>query len=129
MKQQVTELHAAVQKLHADKCALQNAMDAEEEMVVNRLQRQLETLLSNYRVLEARLEAGGVSTKALQIQPMDIDLEGVYGGRRHSSRGRERSLSVSSGGSRRSSLNEIRLARTSSSAIAMSQPSPQSSQH
>lgn len=38
---------------------------------------RLQTLLSNYRVLEARLEAGGVSTKALQIQPMDIDLEGV----------------------------------------------------
>lgn len=42
----MTELHAAVQKLHADKCALQNAMDAEEEMVVNRLQRQLEVPLS-----------------------------------------------------------------------------------
>ncbi len=36
-----------------------------------------QALLANYRVLEARLEAGGVSTKSLHIHPMDIDLEGV----------------------------------------------------
>ena len=51
---QVTELGAAVQKLHADKCALQNAMDAEEEMVVNRLQRQLEVRLPCPPQLQSR---------------------------------------------------------------------------
>ena len=53
----------------------------------------------------------------------------VYGGRRMSAGQRERSLSVSSTGSRRSSINEIRLQhggslqRTSSSAMATSQQS------
>lgn len=42
-----------------------------------RLQRQLKTLLGNYRVLESRLEANGVSARSLQIQPMDLDLDGV----------------------------------------------------
>lgn len=61
-----------------------------------------------------------------QVTPMDTDTEWVYSGGRRQSSGRiarERSLSVSSGGSRRSSLNEIRLQRSSSSAMASTQPS------
>ena len=37
---------------------------------MNRLQRQLEVLLKNYRILEARLEAGGVSVKSLGVRPL-----------------------------------------------------------
>lgn len=60
----------------------------------------------------------------VKVAPMAADTEWVYSsGRRHSRGGRERSLSVSSGGSRRSSINELRLQRTSSSAIASTQPS------
>lgn len=36
--------------------------------MVNRLQRQLEMLLANYRVLEARLEAAGVSLQQLPVR-------------------------------------------------------------
>lgn len=122
LKCQVKELAAAVEQLHQDKCALTNAMDAEEEAAVNRLQRQLEALLSNYRVLEARLESDGVSTRDLLIQPIDGEVDGVYGGRRIScSNRRERSLSASSANSRQSSMNEMRLARTSSSAVTANQ--------
>ena len=37
---------------------------------MNRLQRQLEVLLKNYRILEARLEAGGVAVKSLGVRPL-----------------------------------------------------------
>lgn len=36
--------------------------------MVNRLQRQLEMLLHNYRVLESRLEAAGVSVHQLPVR-------------------------------------------------------------
>ncbi len=66
----------------------------------------------------------GLAADVAQVTPMDTDTEWVYGGgRRQKSGQRERSLSVSSSGSRRSSLNEIRLQRTSSSAMASTQPS------
>ena len=39
-----------------------------QEKVVNRLQRQLETLLTNYRALEKQLEASGVSIQQLPVR-------------------------------------------------------------
>lgn len=124
MQRQVIELAAAVHQLNQDKCQLENQMEMEEEKVVNRLQRQLEGLLANYHLLEQRLEMAGVPVQQLPVAPMAADTEWVYSsGRRQSRGGRERSLSVSSGGSRRSSINELRLQRTSSNAMASTQPS------
>ncbi len=39
-----------------------------QEKHVNRLQRQLETLLGNYRVLEKQLEAAGVPLQQLPVR-------------------------------------------------------------
>ncbi|KAK3233690.1 hypothetical protein CYMTET_56047 [Cymbomonas tetramitiformis] len=54
LKQQVKELGAAKVRLHSDKCSLENQMEAEEENMVNRLQRQLEDLAWRYMILERR---------------------------------------------------------------------------
>jgi len=44
--------------------------------VVNRLQRELETVLSNYRVLEKRLEAEGIDLRSIsQLSPLSTDTE------------------------------------------------------
>ena len=47
----------------------------EEENIVNRLQRQLEQLMSNYRVLEQRLEARGLSLRDIGMQPHELPTE------------------------------------------------------
>ena len=44
--------------------------------MVNRLQRELETVLSNYRVLEKRLEAEGIDLRSIsQLSPLSTDTE------------------------------------------------------
>jgi hypothetical protein len=48
--------------------------------VVNRLQRELETVLSNYRILEKRLEAEGIDLRSIsQLAPLSTDTECVLG--------------------------------------------------
>ena len=43
---------------------------------MNRLQRELETVLSNYRVLEKRLEAEGIDLRSIsQLSPLSTDTE------------------------------------------------------
>lgn len=108
LKAQVTDLAAAVQKINREKVHLEQTLEAEEEQVVNRLQRELEAVVRNYHVLEHRLEAAGISVSSIsQLEPISTNTEWVYG--RSPSRSgahRERSLSASSGASRRSSINE-----------------------
>jgi hypothetical protein len=57
LQRQVTDLAANVDKLNRDKVSLEQAMEMEEENIVNRLQRQLEAATHNYKLLEQRLEA------------------------------------------------------------------------
>jgi hypothetical protein len=54
-------------------------MEAEEEALVNRLQRQIESLLSSYKALEAKAEAKGISVKELAPLQIDSATEWVYG--------------------------------------------------
>jgi len=109
LKAQVADLAAAVRKLNRDKVTLEQTLEAEEEQVVNRLQRELEAVLRNYHVLEQRLEAEGISVRSItQLAPLNTTTEWVYGRSPSRSTQRERSLSASSGGSRRSSLNETK---------------------
>ena len=50
---QVTELAASAEQLHRDKIRFEAEKEMEEESIVNRLQRQIESLLQNYKVLAA----------------------------------------------------------------------------
>lgn len=103
LQKQVTDLAGSVQCLQRDKVALENALEAEEEHIVNRLQRQLEHVTCNFKVLEAKLEALGVPLRDAGVSPMDDSTEWVYGRspsknsiERYGSFRRERTLSTSS---------------------------------
>lgn len=103
LQRQVGDLSAHVQRNRQEKVELENALEQEEEAVVNRLQRQLQQVTTAYRALEARMEACGMSPREGMAVPIDATTEWVYG--RSSSRltgsRRERSLSVSSSSSMR----------------------------
>ena len=58
LQRHVTTLQSQVAKLSSDKVVLENQLEAEEESIVNRLQRQLEKVLHKNRALEKRLEKG-----------------------------------------------------------------------
>ena len=60
---------------------IKSQMEVEEENIVNRLQRQIEMLLANYKALEAGLEARGINIKELGTGPLTVDrsTEWVYG--------------------------------------------------
>eukprot|EP00877_Chromochloris_zofingiensis_P010030 jgi/Chrzof1/5280/Cz15g20160.t1 len=75
LQRQVGDLAAAVDKLNRDKVNLENQMEMEEENIVNRLQRQLEAVLSNYKALEAKLEAKGLSLRDVGLQPSELPTE------------------------------------------------------
>ena len=59
---------------------IKNQMEIEEENIVNRLQRQIETLVANYKALEVALAARGINIKDL-TGPLSVDraTEWVYG--------------------------------------------------
>lgn len=133
MQRQVNDLADQVARLGREKIDLENAMEQEEEALVNRLQRQLQHVTAAYKILEARLEAAGVSAKA--GDPLISSSDWMYGrspthagrsaDRLRSISTRERSASVSSTSSARmtdadnhhylgryrSSLNSNKLAR------------------
>lgn len=103
LQRQVSDLGASVEKLNREKVQLENSLEMEEEGIVNRLQRQLEHMTSNFKLLESRLESRGISLKDLGPFVVDSSTEWVYG--RSPSRSgdylrvgsrRERSLSGSS---------------------------------
>lgn len=79
---QVTDLAASAERLHKEHVVMiKSQMEVEEENIVNRLQRQIEGLLANYKALEAGLEARGLSVKDLGTGPLTVDrsTEWVYG--------------------------------------------------
>lgn len=107
LQRQVADLSAAVEQSRKEKAALEAALEAEEEAVVNRLQRQLQQVTTAYRALEARMESAGMSPRADGAPAIDGMVDWCYGrspsrnSDRMMSRGRERSVSVSSTSSMR----------------------------
>lgn len=97
LQRQVSDLGGAVDKLNKEKVALENTLEMEEENIVNRLQRQLEQLMSNYRVLEQRLEARGLSMRDIGMQPHELPTEGWAPYTRSTSRASSGELSRSWG--------------------------------
>lgn len=82
LQRQVTDLAASAERLHKEHVVMiKSQMEVEEENIVNRLQRQIEGLLANYKALEAGLEARGLSVKDLGTGPLTVDrsTEWVYG--------------------------------------------------
>jgi coiled-coil domain-containing protein 6 len=88
LQRHVGDLGAAVLRLSHEKVALENALEAEEEAAVNRLQRQLQQVTTAYRHLEQRMEQCGISPRdGNGAGPMlDSTLEWVYGAGRSPSR-------------------------------------------
>ena len=79
---QVSDLAASAERLHREHVVMMKSqMEIEEENIVNRLQRQIEMLLANYKALEAGLEARGLNIKDLGGAPLCVDrsTEWVYG--------------------------------------------------
>mmetsp|Transcript_31718 Transcript_31718/g.80867 ORF Transcript_31718/g.80867 Transcript_31718/m.80867 type:complete len:316 (-) Transcript_31718:1223-2170(-) len=72
LQRQVADLASSVDRLNKDKVKLEQEMEMEEESIVNRLQRQLEVLLHNLRVVEQKLEARGLTLRDLGITPGDL---------------------------------------------------------
>lgn len=108
LQRHVGDLAAAVTRTRHEKVQLEAALEAEEEAAVNKLQRQLQQVTTAYRVLEARMEAAGLSPRCDGAPFIDSTVDWVYGrspsrtsmDRLMGSR-RERSLSVSSSSSMR----------------------------
>jgi hypothetical protein len=66
-----------VQKLNNEKVLLEQSMEMEEEGIVNRLQRVIESLLARNKAVEACLEAHGLN-KDLHPPPIDMSTEWAY---------------------------------------------------
>ncbi|KAL3143243.1 hypothetical protein ABBQ38_002094 [Trebouxia sp. C0009 RCD-2024] len=79
LQRTVTELGSSIDKMHRDKVALESQMEMEEEGIVNRLNRQLDAVMSNMQALESKLEARGINVKELGPLPYDYPSEWVYG--------------------------------------------------
>ena len=63
----VLELTSSVEKLKKDKVALEQEMEMEEENITNRLQRQVDALLSTLRQVDMKLQGRGMSLAELGI--------------------------------------------------------------
>ncbi len=90
----------------------------EEESIVNRLQRQLESLLSNYRQVEAKLEARGLSLRHIGVPPIELPAEAGWAYGTRTSRAASR---ASSGELSRSSWSSS-TARGGSGALSATAP-------
>lgn len=71
LQKQVQELDGSVDKLKLEKVLLEQQMEMEEENIVNRLQRQLDHVIHQYRTLERRMQARGLSPKDFGVQLLD----------------------------------------------------------
>lgn len=69
---QIEGLWGSVDRLKRDKFSLEQQMEMEEENIVNRLQRQLDYVQHQYRTLERRMEANGLSPKDFGAEPVDF---------------------------------------------------------
>ncbi|CAL8464471.1 g4006 [Coccomyxa elongata] len=116
LKRQVGELTEAVHKLNNEKVLLEQSMEMEEEGIVNRLQRVIETVLARNKAVEACLEAHGLSIKELNPPHVDVSTEWAYARSptRSDAQARLNSGELWSAGSGRSdmSTSEVRAART-----------------
>ena len=63
----VLELAASVEKLKRDKVSLEQEMEMEEENLTNRMQRQVDALLSTLRQVDLKLQARGMSLSELGV--------------------------------------------------------------
>lgn len=121
LRRQVNELSQSVQKARQEKVNLEAALEAEEEAAVNKLQRQLQQVTQAYRLLESRLEAHGLSSRAEGVPGIDSTLDWIYGrspsrnsmDRFGSGTRRERSVSVSSTSSMRDASQSVMSAHVS----------------
>ena len=52
MLEQIDDLTSSVMKLSTEKVKLEQELESEEELIVNRMQRQFDTLMENYIRLE-----------------------------------------------------------------------------
>ncbi|KAK9904766.1 hypothetical protein WJX75_002126 [Coccomyxa subellipsoidea] len=115
LKRQVGELMEAVQKLNNEKVLLEQSMEMEEEGIVNRLQRVIETVLARNKAVEACLEAHGLSVKDLNPPQVDVSTEWAYSRSptRSDAQARLNSGELWSAGSGRSDMssNDMRAAR------------------
>lgn len=59
------ELRDRLARSHAERAELENALEAEEEKIVNTLQRQIEALTTNLKIAESKLESMGVHVRDL----------------------------------------------------------------
>lgn len=97
LKRQVSELKDDKLKLCNDKVILENQMEAEEEKIVNRLQKQIEDLLITKQSLERQLETFRRFTKLSESETSEDEL-GIhvsrnvarYSGRRSAHSSQER---------------------------------------
>lgn len=89
LQRQVSDLGASVDKLNRDKVNLENQMEMEEENIVNRLQRQLDIVLSQLRSLESKVEARGLTMRELGFTGPDLANESWIYGRSPPKVGRE----------------------------------------
>lgn len=105
LRRHVRELAVSAEHLYKEKIRIEAEKEMEEENIVNRLQRQIEHLIQNYKVLEGKLEAKGVSSKELAPLTIDSTTEWTYCRSSHAPSPTRRSSrdSNASGGSRRSS--------------------------
>ncbi|GLC44823.1 hypothetical protein PLESTB_001210100 [Pleodorina starrii] len=95
LQRTVSDLAASVDKLNKDKVNLENMLEMEEESITNKLQRRLDGMLSNLRLIESKLEVKGITLKDLGISSSDMytDWSRVYSRSPSSSHSIDRVLS------------------------------------
>mmetsp|Transcript_44772 Transcript_44772/g.114468 ORF Transcript_44772/g.114468 Transcript_44772/m.114468 type:complete len:330 (-) Transcript_44772:188-1177(-) len=70
LQKQVGRLTESVTKLSNEKVRLEQELESEEELIVNRMQRQIDDLLFNYKTLEKALRANGIFVPDSELIPM-----------------------------------------------------------
>lgn len=98
------ELRERLARSFAERAELENVLEAEEEKIVNTLQRQIEGLTTNLKIAESKLESLGVHVRDLGMLPLDNTIDWVYGRSPSRTLSERSSLHADSGVSRQSSI-------------------------
>ncbi len=98
------ELREQLTRSFAERTELENALEAEEEKIVNNLQRQIEGLTANLKIAESKLSEMGVPLRDLGMLPLDNTIDWVYGRSPSRTLSDRSSLHADSGVSRQSSI-------------------------
>ncbi|KAG2447788.1 hypothetical protein HYH02_007245 [Chlamydomonas schloesseri] len=72
LQRTVADLGASVDKLNKDKVNLENMLEMEEESITNKLQRRLEAVVFNLRLIESKMEVKGITLRDLGITASDL---------------------------------------------------------